>query len=120
MDTQALSKPRIKRLNNVEINGHIGNEVEMITTNGGKKVVRLSIAQHFFRNSKKTTCWYNILGWEEVAEQMVAKLKKGDLVVIKGKLISRVYTDTFNQNRQVHEIVAHEFYIEPEWLKQAG
>jgi single-strand DNA-binding protein len=118
MEKQA--QPKVKRINYIEINGHLGSDPELIETKNGKKVVRFSMAQHYFRNSTKNTSWYTVLGWEELATQMMEALQKGTLVTIKGKLMSRIYTDDQGQTRQVYEIIAKEFSTETEPMKQAG
>jgi single-strand DNA-binding protein len=114
------TKAKVKRINYIEINGHLGSDPELIETKSGKKVARFSMAQHYFRNSTKNTSWYTVLAWEEMAVQMMEMLQKGTLVTIKGKLLSRVYTDPSGQVRQVYEIVAKEFLTEPASMKQAG
>lgn len=118
MENQAKSK--VKRINYIEINGHLGSDPELIETKNGKKVVRFSMAQHYFRNSTKNTSWYTVLAWEEMAQQMLEVLHKGSLVTIKGRLMSRVFKDSSGQTRQAYEIVAKEFFIELEAVKQAG
>ncbi|MCA6364167.1 MAG: single-stranded DNA-binding protein [Bacteroidetes bacterium] len=118
MENQA--KAKVKRINYIEINGHLGNDPELIETKNGKKVVRFSMAQHYFRNSAKNTSWYTVLAWEEMAVQMMEVLQKGTLVNVKGKLINRVYTDPGGKTHQVYEIVAKEFFTEPASVKQAG
>jgi single-strand DNA-binding protein len=103
---QRTSFPRI---NNVEINGHLGSDPELITTKSGHKKVRVSLAQNNYTSNGKQVNWYYVIGWEDLAESITNQLRKGDMVTFKGRLQSREYPDKDGKTRYILEIVASSF-----------
>ncbi|MCA6364168.1 MAG: single-stranded DNA-binding protein [Bacteroidetes bacterium] len=119
MDTQ--TKTGFTRINNVEINGHLGSDPELITTKSGHKKVRVSLAQNTYTSNGKQVSWYYVIGWEDLAESMVNQLRKGDMVTFKGRLQSREYPDPAGKTRYALEIVASSFTTaNVHELQQAG
>ena len=99
--------------NSVQLIGNLGRDPEMVELDGGKKLVKFSIATNeFFRvdGEKRTqTQWHNIIAWGRTAELMRDLLKKGSQVAIHGKLQHRSYEDKGGQVKYISEVVANEF-----------
>jgi single-strand DNA-binding protein len=100
--------------NSVRLVGNLGMDPEIKSFDNNKKLARLSIATHeSYKNDKgeKTTetQWHNVVMWNAQAKLAEDYLKKGDEIVIEGKLSSRSYTDKDGNKRFVTEIVANEF-----------
>lgn len=100
--------------NSVRLVGNLGMDPEVRSFDNNKKLARLSIATHeSYKNDKgeKTTetQWHNVVLWNTQAKLAEDYLKKGDEIVIEGKLSSRSYTDKDGNKRFVTEIVASEF-----------
>lgn len=101
--------------NSVQLIGNIGKEVTLINFDNGNKKLSLVIATNdYYTNNKgekiKQTEWHNIVAWGKMAEMMAISLKKGNEVVIQGKLTSRSYLDKDGQNKYITEVLVNEFF----------
>ena len=109
--------------NSVRLIGNIGMDPDVRTFDNNRKMVRLSIATNdSYKNDKgekvTDTQWHNIVLWGAQATMAETYLKKGDSVIIEGKLASRNYSDKDGVKRYVTEVVVNEF-IKMKWLKAA-
>lgn len=99
--------------NKVQLIGNLGNNPEIRTTEGGKKMARFSVATNeTYRTAKgekvTETQWHNLVAWGKVAEIAEQFLSKGSEVAIEGKLINRNYTDKDGNKRYVTEVQVNE------------
>jgi len=99
--------------NKVQLIGNLGNNPEMRTIEGGKKMARFSVATNeTYRNAKgekvTETQWHNLIAWGKVAEIAGQFLSKGSEVAIEGKVINRDYTDKDGNKRYVTEVQVNE------------
>lgn len=74
------------RSNNVNLIGNIGNEVKLVETPTGKKVLKLSIAENITsgsgENKKTRTIWHKVVLWEKSAELHAKHIQKGDKITL--------------------------------------
>ena len=54
----------------------------------------------------KNTSWWTVKAWKSLAEQAVNTLKKGQEVVIMGKIYEETWTDKEGNNRTTYEVNA--------------
>jgi single-strand DNA-binding protein len=99
--------------NKVQLIGNLGNNPEIRTMDGGKKMARFSVATNeSYRTAKgekvTETQWHNLIAWGKVAEIAEQFLSKGSEVAIEGKLINRNYTDKEGNKRYITEIQVNE------------
>jgi single-strand DNA-binding protein len=99
--------------NKVQLIGNLGNNPEIRTTDGGKKMARFSVAtSEIYRNAKgekvTETQWHNLIAWGKVADIAEQFLSKGSEVAIEGKLINRNYVDKDGKKRYITEILVNE------------
>ena len=102
--------------NKVQLIGNLGNNPEIRTLDGGKKMARFSVATNeTYRTAKgekvTETQWHNLIAWGKVAEIAEQFLSKGSEVAIEGKLINRNYTDKDGVKRYVTEIQVNEVLL---------
>ncbi len=100
--------------NSVRLVGNLGMDPEVKNFDNNRKLARLSLATNeTYKNDKgekvTETQWHNIIIWGAQAKLAEDLLKKGDEVLIDGKLASRSYTDKEGLKRYVTEIVVNEF-----------
>lgn len=100
--------------NSVRLIGNLGMDPEVKTFDNNRKLARLSIAiSESYKNDKgekvTETQWHQIIFWGAQANLAESYLKKGDAVIIEGKLASRQYNDKEGVKRYVTEIVVNEF-----------
>lgn len=99
--------------NKVQLIGNLGNNPEIRTMEGGKKMARFSVATNeTYRTAKgekvTETQWHNLIAWGKVAEIAEQFLSKGSEVAIEGKLINRNYTDKEGIKRYITEVQVNE------------
>lgn len=102
--------------NKVQLIGNLGNAPEVRNTEGGKKLVRFSIATNeSYRNSKgekiTETQWHNLIAWGKIADIAEKYLAKGTEVAIEGKLMNNNYTDKDGNKKFSTEIQVHELLL---------
>lgn len=83
--------------NRVELIGHLGADPEEKKTNGQAMVKFRMATNESYRNKEgnweENTQWHNIVAFGKVAEETLERLKKGDEVLIRGKLRHSSYKD---------------------------
>ena len=102
--------------NKVQLIGNLGNAPEVKTFDGGKKVVKMSIATNESYKNKKgekvtETFWHNLVAWGKTADIAEKYLNKGSEVAIEGKLTNRSYTDKEGKKKYVTEVQVNELLI---------
>jgi len=102
--------------NRVQLIGHLGNDPEIKSLNGGKTVAKFSMAtseSYKKDNGEKVTetQWHNIVAWNGTAKIVEKLLKKGCEVVVEGKLTSRNWDDKDGKKHYITEIVANEILL---------
>jgi single-strand DNA-binding protein len=98
-------------LNRVQLIGNLGRDPEARTTQGGKRLVTLSIATtDSWRDPasgerREQTEWHRVVIWNEGLGELAERfLQKGAKVYLEGKLKYRKWTDQSGQERDSAEI----------------
>jgi single-strand DNA-binding protein len=97
-------------LNKVQLIGNLGQDPEVRSTQGGKKVVTLSIAtgeswKDASGNKVERTEWHRVVIWNEGLGDIAEKyLVKGAKVYVEGKLTTRKWQDQDGNDRYSTEI----------------
>nr|WP_299416540.1 single-stranded DNA-binding protein [uncultured Emticicia sp.] len=98
-------------MNTVKLIGNVGNEVNVLSFDNGKKASFSLATNETYTNKKnvevKNTTWHNVVAWGKVAEVCADLLSKGKLVSIEGKLNYRNYINKENKTVYVTEIIAY-------------
>lgn len=102
-------------INRVTLIGSLGKDAEQRQVSNGSQVVNLSIAtnenyQDKDGNWQQKTEWHDIAAWGNLMER-AAKLKKGDLIYLEGKLVNRKYQDKNGNNLKDYRVVASKFRV---------
>ncbi len=102
--------------NKVQLIGNLGNSPEVKTFDGGRKMVRFSMATNeSYRNSQgeriTETQWHTLIAWGKLADIAERFLEKGKEVAIEGKLINRSYQDREGNKRYITEIQVNELLL---------
>ena len=97
-------------LNQIEIIGHLGKDVELRYLPSGEAVANFSVATTEKWKNKTTgeqmeeTEWHRVSMFGRSAEVAGEYLRKGSLVFIQGKLKTRKYTDKTGIERFATEV----------------
>ncbi|MFY8111075.1 MAG: single-stranded DNA-binding protein [Flavobacterium sp.] len=102
--------------NRVQLIGHVGNEPEIKTFDGGKKVANLTIATNdTYRNDKgdkvEQTEWHKVSAWGKTADIIEKYVTKGKEIAIEGKLTHRSYEDKNGEKRYITEVIVNEILL---------
>jgi len=102
--------------NKVQLIGNVGNDPEIKTFDGGKKVANLTIATHdSYKNEKgekvEQTEWHRVVAWGKTAEIIERFVTKGKEVAIEGKLTHRSYDDKNGEKRYITEVVVNDLLL---------
>ena len=102
--------------NKVQLIGNLGNNPEVKSLDGGKKVARFNVAtSESYRNTKgekiTETQWHTLVAWGKVAEIAEKFLQEGSEVAIEGKLINRSYNDKEGNKKYITEVQVNEILM---------
>lgn len=102
--------------NSVQLIGNLGGDPEVKKLENGSVVAKLSLATNDVYKNKKgekvtSTEWHKIIAWGKLAENMEKLLKKGNEVIVHGKLTHSSYEDKEGITRYLSEVVANEFML---------
>jgi single-strand DNA-binding protein len=102
--------------NKVQLIGNLGNNPDVRTLEGGRKMARINLATSETYNNTKgervtETYWHNVVAWGKTAEIAEKLLVKGTEVAVEGKLVNRTYTDKDGVKKYITEVVANELLV---------
>ena len=104
-------------LNRIEVMGNLGKDPELRYLPNQTPVTSISIAYTEKWRDKKTgqpqesTEWFTVVLYGRQAETVCGYMKKGDCIMVWGKMKSRRYTGKDGIERTVHEVIANEMQI---------
>ncbi len=80
----------------IQLTGHLAFDPEVRTTSNGVPVTDLRVAtSRRFKVGEEwqdgETLWFDVACWKQLAENVGSSLKKGDKVVVEGKLIQKTW-----------------------------
>ena len=102
--------------NTVQLIGHVGQDPEIKTLDGGKKLANFTIATNdSYKNDKgekvDQTEWHRVSAWGKTAEIIEKYVSKGNEIAIEGKLTHRSYDDKDGVKRYITEVLANEVLL---------
>jgi single-strand DNA-binding protein len=102
--------------NKVQLIGHVGQEPEIKTFDGGKKVANLTIATnevYYKENGDKVenTEWHRVSAWGKTADIIEKYVTKGKEIAVEGKLTHRSYDDKDGNKRYITEVMVNELVL---------
>jgi single-strand DNA-binding protein len=102
--------------NTVQLIGNVGNDPEIKTFDGGRKLANLTIATNdSYKNDKgekiETTEWHKVVAWGKTAEIIEKYVTKGLQIAIEGKLTHRSYDDKNGEKRYITEVVVNDVLL---------
>lgn len=99
-------------INRVCLSGNLTRDPEHRSTSGGTSLVKLRIASNERYKDSTTGEWqdrpgyYDVTLWKGMADWVASNIKKGDAVVVEGRLRWREWEDDNNNKRQAIDITA--------------
>lgn len=102
--------------NKVQLVGNVGNDPEIKSFDGGKKLATLTIATNEnYKNEKgekvEQTEWHKVVAWGKTAEIIEKYVTKGKEIAIEGKLTHRSYDDKNGEKRYITEVIVNDLLL---------
>ena len=99
--------------NRVQLIGHVGQDPEVKSFEGGKKVANLNLATndvYYKEEGEKVTQteWHRVVAWGKLASLIEQYVTKGKELGVTGKITYRNYEDKEGNKRSITEIVVEE------------
>lgn len=94
--------------NKVILVGNITKDIELKVTQNGLSVTTFSVAVNEGSGEKQRVNFFNVSAWRHTAEFIARWFKKGDPILICGKLNNRSWTDNQGNKRSITEVVVDE------------
>lgn len=94
-------------LNCIILQGRLGDTPELRHTQTGKSVANVSLAVSRSRKDKNgeyLTDWFKLVFWNGTAEYASQRYKKGDLVIVRGRMESRTWDDDDGKKHYLWEV----------------
>ena len=102
--------------NRIQLIGHVGQDPEIRSFEGGKKVANLNIATndvYYKEEGEKVeqTEWHRVVAWGKLANVIEKFVSKGKEIAVSGKITYRNYEDKEGIKRYITEVVADEVLL---------
>lgn len=95
-------------INQITLSGRLGSDAELKYTPNKLAILNFSIAQSDYQKDGTTKpMWFNIIVFDSFAEALNTTLKKGDEVVVTGKIKVRSYQGRDGAERTTVEVTAN-------------
>ena len=103
-----------KGFNKVILMGNVTRDIEMRTTQSGQSVASFSLAvSRSWKNqsgeTQEQTSFINCVAWGKAGEIISQYVKKGDPLLVSGRLDQRSYEDKDGNKRQAVEVNVEDF-----------
>ena len=100
-------------LNTIIIQGRIVRDPELRRTGSGIAVASFTVAvdRDFAQDGNKETDFIDCVAWRQTGEFVSKYFKKGSMIVVKGRLQIRGWTDKDGNKRKSAEVVADNCYF---------
>ena len=98
-------------MNQVQLLGNLARDAELRFTQSGKAVATFTVAatntyvDSATNETKEQTAFINCVAWGKTGEA-VGNCKKGDRLLVNGRIQTRSYEDSNGQKKYVTEVVA--------------
>jgi single-strand DNA-binding protein len=103
----------MSKTNSVRLIGHLGQDPKLVSTNAESSVLSFTMATNEVykdaQGQKATrTEWHNIVAFGRIANLLYQYAKKGDHIMLNGRLQTRQYVNKAGENRYTTEIISEE------------
>lgn len=100
-------------LNHIVIMGRLARDPELRRTGSGIAVASFTVGveRDFAQDGTKEVDWIDCVAWRQTGEFVSRYFRKGNMIVVKGRLQIRSWTDKEGNKRKTAEVVADNCYF---------
>lgn len=101
-------------LNHIDIMGRLTRDPELRYTQSQTAVCSFCVAcdrDFRDRDGERPTDFINVTAWRQTAEFVSRFFRKGDMIIVSGRLQMRDWTDNSGNRRTVAEVLAESVYF---------
>jgi single-strand DNA-binding protein len=102
-------------MNTITIHGNVGQEPELRYTANQKAVITFSVGDTYGKDDKKKTTWHNVTAFGSLAENIAHSVKKGDTVLVTGRLETEEYNKKDGTKGKSTRLIADEVGYSLRW-----
>jgi single-strand DNA-binding protein len=111
-------------MSEIAFTGNLVEDIELKFVASGAALGRARVAENRRwkdgnGQQQEATSFHTVIIWRELAENAAESLRKGDRVVVVGRLEQRHYKTEANENRSVWEVTADAFGPDLRWARAA-
>lgn len=107
-----------KNLNELTVQGALGQDVELRYTSSGQPVANFSVASNDQYNNAagekvSTTTWFRVSAWGKLAEICNQYLSKGSKIIFKGRLSPeiKIYQTSGGESKANYEVTMSDLFM---------
>lgn len=93
--------------------GNLTRDPELRYVSSGKAVVEFTVAVNEGFGEKRTTQFIRVVAWDKLAEAVADNSRKGNRVIIEGKLTSDTWKDKEGRSREQTRVLARTVAVIP-------
>lgn len=98
-------------LNKVIIQGNLTADPDLKFTQSGIPYARFTVAINEKTSQQETTDFIPVVAWRQTGEFANRYFKKGQQIIVEGKMKQRTYTGDDGKNKSIIEVVAKEVHF---------
>lgn len=102
----------MSNFNNVTLMGRIANDLELTKTKNDKDVLNFTVAVNDGYGENESVNFFNCVAWNKTAVSLAGNKKKGELILVNGKLSTDQY-EKDGQKRTVTKVIAFNVVFMP-------
>lgn len=106
-------------MNSLKINGNVGKDPVSRVTKSGKEMASFSLAHSTGKDDQKTTIWFDVLAFDELAAQVNESVRKGARVLVEGRFSIETYQKRDGSQGTAYKILANSVVLEARREQQA-
>lgn len=94
-------------MNSLKITGNVGKDPMSRVTKSGKEMATFSLAHSTGKDDQKTTIWFDVLAFDELAAQVNETVRKGSRVLVEGRFTIETYEKRDGSQGTAYKILAN-------------
>ena len=100
-------------MNSLKISGNSGKDPTDRTTQSGKLMATFSIAHSYGKDENKRTMWFEVVAFDELAAEVMDRVKKGTKVLVEGRFQIEEWTRRDNTPAISYKLFANNIVFDP-------